>query len=158
MHKEGKKGFDIDSEKWGIYESRDLGHKEMRSLRKVNRIETAFSPQNRSFCAMNNVVGFLSIAIALVVASSDGRAAELPPVRIAYFVPRDREPIPGYPQRVDRVMQEVQRFYREGMNAAGYGPMTFALERSSDAALVVHLVQGKEPMAHSVPNTVCLGG
>ena len=56
---------------------------------------------------MNNIVGYLSIAFALVVAPSVGRAADLPPVRIAYFVPRDREPIPGYQQRVDRVMQEV---------------------------------------------------
>lgn len=97
---------------------------------------------------MRNVVCFLCVALALFLPATDGQSADVPPVRIAYFVPRDREPIPGYQQRVDRVMQEVQRFYREGMNAAGYGPMTFALERSLDDALVVHLVQAQEPMAH----------
>jgi hypothetical protein len=76
-----------------------------------------------------------------------GLSAELPPVRIAYFVPSDREPLRDHRERLDRVMTEVQRFYRDGMTAAGFGPKTFALERDGQGGLTVHMVQGTHPMA-----------
>jgi hypothetical protein len=83
------------------------------------------------------------MALALLVGlPAHGLPAELPPVRVAYFVPNDREPIVGHRERLDRVMTEVQRFYRDGMKAAGYGPKTFALERDSQERLVVHSVRG----------------
>jgi hypothetical protein len=66
-----------------------------------------------------------------------------PPLTIVYFVPRDRQPIAGYNERIDRVMTEVRRFYREGMESNGYGPRTFELARDDDGALQVHLVHGK---------------
>jgi len=69
-----------------------------------------------------------------------------PPVRIVYFVPNDRRSIEDYVERLDRVMTEVQRFYREGMEAAGYGPKTFRLDRDGQGRLRVDLVQGVEPM------------
>ena len=75
------------------------------------------------------------------------QSAEPPPVRIAYFVPSDREPLSAYRERLDRVMTDIQRFYREGMNAAGHGPKTFALERDGQGRLVLHVVQGQHPMA-----------
>lgn len=86
------------------------------------------------------------LAAALLWAASSATASSKPELLIAYFVPRDREPIPGYVERLDRVMTEVQRFYREGMQAAGYGQLSFALERDAEAHLVVHPVQGKFPM------------
>ena len=67
-------------------------------------------------------------------------------VRVAYFVPSDREPIAGYVERFDRVLTEVQRFYRDGLAAAGYGPLTFGLDRDDAGALRVHLVRGRQPM------------
>ena len=73
-------------------------------------------------------------------------AGPKPPLLIAYFVPSDRTPIPGYVDRLDRVMTEVQEFYRKGMEAAGYGPMTFDLAREQGGKLEVHLVRGKHPM------------
>jgi len=87
----------------------------------------------------------------LLVLASSGMlrptvAAEAPPLCIAYFVPSDREPLPAYPERLDRVMTEVQRFYREGMASAGHGPMTFRLERNDQKQLRVCLVRGKHPM------------
>jgi hypothetical protein len=77
------------------------------------------------------------------VEASQAQAPAKPPViRVAYFAPADREPIPGYVERIDRVMVEVQRFYREEMKAAGYGPMTFALECDAQGRLVVHVARG----------------
>ncbi len=84
-----------------------------------------------------------------VLAASVGLAAgsqEPPPLRVVYFVPADREPLPNYQERLDRVMTEVQRFYREGMQAAGYGPKTFALERDDQGRLRLYLVRGRHPM------------
>jgi len=93
----------------------------------------------------------LSASVIFAVIATSGSAAEeskaatqvKPPViRVTYFAPADREPIPGYVERIDRVMEEVQRFYREGMKAAGYGPMTFELERDEQKRLVVHVARG----------------
>ena len=73
-------------------------------------------------------------------------AKEPPPIRIAYFVPSDRQPIDGYVKRLDRVMTEVQAFYRKGMEEAGYGPKTFRLDRDAQGRLRVDLVRGQHPM------------
>ena len=69
-----------------------------------------------------------------------------PPVRIVYFVTSDRQPIAGYQERLDRVMTEVQRFYREGMKAGGYGPRTFGLDRDEQDRLRIEVVNGRNPM------------
>ncbi len=74
-------------------------------------------------------------------------AASKPPLLLVYFVPNDREVIPGYVERLDAVMTEVQRFYRDGMNAAGFGALTFDLERDAQHRLAVHEVKGKLPMS-----------
>ena len=90
------------------------------------------------------------VAVLAVVAGPRWIAAAepppVPPVRVAYFVPADRKPLPRYEERLDRVMTEVQRFYREGMNGAGYGPRTFRLERDERDRLRVHLARGRHPM------------
>jgi hypothetical protein len=67
----------------------------------------------------------------VVISFAESLSAERPPVRIAYFVPSDCEPIRDYRERLDRVTSDVQRFDRDGMNAAGFGPKSFALERDS---------------------------
>ncbi len=74
-------------------------------------------------------------------------AESKPPLLIAYFVPTDRVAIPGYVDRLDGIMAEVQRFYRDGMKAAGYGPLTFDLARNGMGKLDVHLVAGKHQMS-----------
>lgn len=67
------------------------------------------------------------------------------PLVLAYFIPAGCQPIPGYVERLDRIMTEVQRFYREGMQAAGHGPMTFDLERDGAGKLVVHTIEARHP-------------
>lgn len=70
-------------------------------------------------------------------------AADPPPVYVVYFVPDGLEPHEGYVDRLDRVMTEVQKFYREGMKSNGYGDRTFALERDDAGKLIVHRVDGQ---------------
>ena len=69
-----------------------------------------------------------------------------PVLHVAYFVPTDREPEPDHIARLDRVMTEVQRFYREGMKQNGYGPMAFELDRDAKGALKIYEVRGLEAM------------
>lgn len=86
------------------------------------------------------LTGFLLLICAKAFAGSKA------PLLIAYFVPSDRAPIAGYADRLDRVMIEVQGFYRKGMEAAGYGPLTFDLPRDKAGNLEIQAVRGKEPM------------
>ncbi len=87
------------------------------------------------------------LAVACCQATFAAEPPQPPPVRLACFIPKDRELIPGHVERIDRVMSEVQRFYREGMAANGYGPLTFALDRERDGRLRVLEVRGREPMS-----------
>jgi hypothetical protein len=72
--------------------------------------------------------------------------AERPVVRIAYFIPTDRKPEPDFQARIDRVMTEVQRFYKEGMEQNGYTDMEFALDRDEKGALRIFEVNAQFPM------------
>ncbi len=63
-------------------------------------------------------------------------------VHIVYFNPADRECLPGYHERIDRIMTDVQAWYRDEMQRNGFGPLTFPLERDQDGKLVIHVVKG----------------
>jgi hypothetical protein len=66
---------------------------------------------------------------------------------VVYFNPADREPIPGYRDRLDRVMTDLQDFFRTEMDRNGYGPVTFPLQRDEQGRLVVHMVQSDRSYA-----------
>jgi hypothetical protein len=86
----------------------------------------------------------------LLLAPASARAepadADRPVVRVVYFIPADRKPEPDYRARLDRVMADVQRFYRLGMGQNGHGEMTFDLDREPGGALRIHEVRGRGPM------------
>ena len=65
-------------------------------------------------------------------------------LRVVYFVPRDREPLPGYADRLDRVMNDVSDFYRDGLRRFGVETDGLPLERTG-GKLVLHLVRGQAP-------------
>lgn len=85
-----------------------------------------------------------------LLVAADARPAETAPdrpvVHVVYFIPTDRRPEPDYPARLERVMGEVQQFYRAGMQENGYGEITFELDRDPQGALRIYEVQGKGPM------------
>jgi len=68
-------------------------------------------------------------------------------VYIVYLNPADRECLPDYQERLDRVMTEVQTWYRDEMERNGFGPMTFPLERDADGRLVIHVIKGTRAYA-----------
>jgi hypothetical protein len=86
------------------------------------------------------VVGTVSISPAQDAVESR------PVLRVVYFTPTDRKAEPDRVERLDRVMSEVQRFFREGMQSQGYGPLTLALDRDTAGKLRVLDVAAKRPM------------
>lgn len=84
--------------------------------------------------------------LGLFVCVSSLFAAEPPPLRIVYFVPTDRTPCKDYETRVDKMMKNVQEFYRKGMEENGLGPMSFSLERDENGKLKIYTVDAKGPM------------
>lgn len=83
----------------------------------------------------------LSHAFALTAAEPSPK----PVLRIVYFTPSDRQPIPGYAERLDKVLEHVRQFYRDGMAAAGFGQRTFNLDRNRDGSLRLFIVCGEHP-------------
>ena len=71
--------------------------------------------------------------------------ANKPVLRVIYFTPDDREPIPGYVERLDKVLEHIREFFRDGMAAAGYGSRTFNLDRNEDGTLRIFVVRGAHP-------------
>jgi len=83
---------------------------------------------------------------SLVSAAQVQPPADRPVLRVVYFTPTDREPEPDRVERLDRVMTEIQRFFREGMQQNGHGALTFELERDENGRLRLHEVLGQHEM------------
>ncbi|MBM3965468.1 MAG: alpha/beta fold hydrolase, partial [Planctomycetes bacterium] len=66
-------------------------------------------------------------------------------LHVVYWTPSDREPLPQYRERLDRVLTDIQSFYRFEMNRNGFGEITFSLDKESDGILRVHVVRGTSP-------------
>lgn len=93
-----------------------------------------------------------SFAVALLLALAApvcGAQAAAPrrPLRIVYYYPADRPPLPGYQKRLDAAMRNVQGFYAEWMDRHGWGRRSFGLETGANGLVVVHLAPGKLRLA-----------
>lgn len=62
-------------------------------------------------------------------------------LRIVYFRPKDREPLKNHVERWDRIMADIEQFYRDEMRHLGYGDLTLGLEREA-GKLKLHEVVG----------------
>ena len=102
------------------------------------------------FCRVStpicNCMGWLFLLLPSQ-GNAEPLAADRPIVRVVYFIPTDRQPEPNYGDRLDRVMTEVQSFYRLGMEQNGYGKLTFELDRDAKGALKIYQVRANGPMA-----------
>ena len=67
-------------------------------------------------------------------------------LRVVYFVPSDRDPLPNHAERLDRILDDVNNFYRDGFRRFGQDGGGLPLEKK-DGKLVLHLVRGKLPAA-----------
>lgn len=81
------------------------------------------------------------------------RLDELPPsikfvptdqkIRLAYFVPSDRQPIENYEQKIRVVMEFVADIYRTEMRSKGYPAHRLSFEVNERGEPIVHLVQSE---------------
>ena len=55
---------------------------------------------------------------------------------------KDRDFAAGHRERLDRILTDIQTFYRAEMERHGLGPRTIRLDRDADGRLVVHEVVG----------------
>ena len=87
-------------------------------------------------------------AMALSILDSyHGPRPPTPPRRlyVVYFTPADRAPAPQYEQRLTAILRDIQSFYRDGMQRAGFGSETFPLESDTNQNVLIHLVKGQAP-------------
>lgn len=99
------------------------------------------------FISRTCIVFLCSCAAAFPAAAQQpARATARKVLRVVYFTPSDREPLPDRVERLDRTLTEVQRFYREGMKLQGHGPLTFDLDRDSTGKLRLFEVRAKGKM------------
>jgi len=86
----------------------------------------------------------LQAAQRIIAAYHAGQPKTRGALRVVYFVPKDCTPLPDYEARLDRVVSDVNAFYRDGLRRFGIETGGLPLEREH-AKLVVHLVRGKLP-------------
>lgn len=63
-------------------------------------------------------------------------------LRVVYFHPNDRDPLPHYAERLDRALNDVSDFYRDGFKRFGVSASGLPLEREN-GKVKLHLVRGK---------------
>ena len=66
-----------------------------------------------------------------------------PVIRLIYFYPSDREPLPDIDERIDRLIKEAQQFYADQMEAHGFDRKTFLFETDAQERAVIHHVKGR---------------
>lgn len=66
-------------------------------------------------------------------------------LKVVYWTPSDRAPAAGHRERLTRIMDHIQDFYRSEMERLGFGALAFSLEKESDGLLKVYSVKGQKP-------------
>ncbi|MGB7325091.1 MAG: hypothetical protein WBD31_09480 [Rubripirellula sp.] len=67
-------------------------------------------------------------------------------IRLVYFYPADREPLPGWKERMQRTMADIRDFYRDGLARFGVKSDGLPFEMEGDR-FKFHLVKGAKPAA-----------
>src|SRR5258708_2674499 len=80
----------------------------------------------------------------IIAAYNAGQPRSHSALRVIYFVPTDRDPLPDYAERLDRVMNDVSDYYRDGLRRQGIETIGLPLERK-EGKLVLHIVRGQLP-------------
>ncbi len=66
-------------------------------------------------------------------------------IRLAYFVPADREPTANYEQKIRVVMEVVNDLYRSALLDLGYHFEGLNLAKNAQGQPVIHLIRTKQP-------------
>ncbi|GAA5116322.1 NPCBM/NEW2 domain-containing protein [Luteolibacter yonseiensis] len=69
-------------------------------------------------------------------------------LHVILWTPSDREPAPGYRERLSAVLHDIQKFYAKEMTRVGFGPRTLRFDEESGGMIRIHQVRGRHPYAH----------
>ena len=86
----------------------------------------------------------MQAAQPIIAAYHEGQPRATNRLRVVYFVPKDGEPFPNYAERLNRIVADVNDFYRAGFRRFGVQTDGLPLELEN-GKLVVHLVRGQLP-------------
>ena len=64
-------------------------------------------------------------------------------VRLIYFLPNDREPIPNIDDNFDAMMKDIQQYFADMMEYHGFERKTFRLETDATGKAIVHHIIGE---------------
>ena len=74
-------------------------------------------------------------------------------VQIIYFLPSDRTAQPNIPEKLDKLIKEVQQFYAEQMEHHGFKRKTFTFAKNEDGSAKIYLVEGQYTDAYYLKET-----
>ena len=60
-----------------------------------------------------------------------------------YFLPTNRLPQTDIPEKIDRILRDLQTFFADEIQRHGFGRKTFDFEKNSDGSAKVYLFEGK---------------
>ena len=105
-------------------------------------LSVAFSPDGRTLASGNQegVVFLWKLTPAL-------SQQDHPMVRLIYFRPNDRAPVPNIDATLDTLIKETQEFFAEQMENHGFGRKTFTFETDASGTAVVHHIEGQLSLA-----------
>ncbi|MCW2463633.1 discoidin domain-containing protein [Elizabethkingia anophelis] len=63
-------------------------------------------------------------------------------LNVIYFVPNDIDTIPNYRKRLSNIMLQLQKFYGDNLQRAGYGYTSFGLDLLSDTQVNIITIRG----------------
>ena len=72
-----------------------------------------------------------------------------------YFLPTNRQPQTDIPEKIDKILRDVQTFFADEMEQHGYGRKSFEFEKNSDGSAKVYLFEGNtaDEYYHKFTNT-----
>ncbi|HIC8645618.1 TPA: discoidin domain-containing protein [Elizabethkingia meningoseptica] len=68
-------------------------------------------------------------------------------LNLIYFVPNDVDTIPDYQKRLSNIMLQLQKFYGDNLNRAGFGNTSFGLDLLSDTRVNIITIKGNKGKA-----------
>lgn len=70
-----------------------------------------------------------------------------------YFLPTNRQPQTDIPEKIDKILRDVQTFFADEMERHGYGRKSFKFEKNSDGSAKVYLFEGNTADEYYHKNT-----
>ena len=89
----------------------------------------------------------ISQALKVIDAYHEGAKNNGAKIRLVYFHPSNRDPLPGWRERLNRVVSDIDQFYREGFQRFDIDAR-LPFDRNDASRYKFHLVEGKHPAEH----------